>query len=101
MGDMAATPPVPGYEDLSVPALDERVRSLSAERVRELIAYEESHAGRMEVLELLEDRLHSIEGGDEAHEGAGPEGCGDAADDAAPARAVPRSPERPPGRGPS
>jgi hypothetical protein len=94
------TPPLPGYEDLSARALDERVRSLSAERVRELIAYEESHSRRMEVLELLEDRLHSIGGGDEAHEGAGPVGRGDAVD-AAHADAVPRSPERPPGRGPS
>ncbi len=98
---MAATPPIPDYEDLPVRALDERVRSLPAERVRELIAYEESHSARMEVLELLEDRLHSVEGRDEAHRGAGPEGRHDVADDAADARAVPRSPERPPGRGPS
>lgn len=98
---MAATPPIPDYEDLSVQDLDERVRSLPAERVRELIAYEESHSGRLEVLELLEDRLHSIEGEDETHEGAGPEGREDTGDDAARAEAVPRSPERPPGRDPS
>ncbi|MEV6821267.1 hypothetical protein AB0M72_21185 [Nocardiopsis dassonvillei] len=96
-----ATPPVPDYEDLSLRDLDERVRSLSAERVRELIAYEESHSGRMRVLELLKDRLQSAEGDDEAHRGTGPEGGEDAADDAADARAVPESPERPPGRDPS
>ncbi|WDZ90423.1 hypothetical protein [Nocardiopsis sp. HUAS JQ3] len=96
-----ATPPVPDYEDLSLRDLDERVRSLPAERVRELIAYEESHSGRMRVLELLKDRLHSAEGGDEAHREPGPEGREDAAADAADARAVPESPERPPGRDPS
>jgi hypothetical protein len=95
-----ATPPVPGYEDLSLRDLDERVRSLPAERVRELIAYEESRSGRMRVLELLKDRLRSAEGGDEAHRDTGPEGRGDTAD-AADARAVPGSPERPPGRDPS
>ncbi len=51
------TPPLPDYEDLSYRDLEERVRSLSSERLRELIAYEQSHADRMEVLELLQDRL--------------------------------------------
>ncbi|WP_047868433.1 hypothetical protein [Nocardiopsis sp. RV163] len=92
-----ATPPVPDYENLSFRDLDERVRSLPAERVRELIAYEENHSCRMRVLELLNDRLHSAVGGDGAHREPGPEGGGDVAD----ARAVPESPERPPGRGPS
>lgn len=57
-----STPPIPNYEDLSVQALRDRVRSLSAEQVRELIAYEESRSGRMEVLELLKDRLSRLEG---------------------------------------
>ncbi|WP_040684964.1 hypothetical protein [Nocardiopsis halotolerans] len=95
----AATPSVPDYDDLSIGALDERVRSLSAECVRELIAYEESHADRMDVLELLKDRLQGMEGEEEEHEGAGPEGGADPGADAAHVDAVPRSAERPPDRG--
>ena len=55
------TPPLPDYEDLSYRDLEERVRSLPSERLRELIAYEQSHADRMEVLELLQDRLTELQ----------------------------------------
>ncbi|OOC57320.1 MULTISPECIES: hypothetical protein [Nocardiopsis] len=92
---MAATPPVPGYDDLSVEELRERLLSLSAEQVRELIGYEESHANRMDALELLEDRLNGLTAGDEIPEGAGPEGGPDPEDEAH-AEAVPQSAERPP-----
>lgn len=54
------TPPLPDYEDLSYRDLEERVRSLPSERLRELIAYEQSHADRMEVLELLQGRLTEL-----------------------------------------
>ncbi|MFD6950696.1 hypothetical protein A6A08_14290 [Nocardiopsis sp. TSRI0078] len=78
----AATPPLPDYDDLSVGQLRERVRSLPAEQVRALIGYEESHADRMEVLELLKDRLDGLTEGDEIPGGPGPEDGPDPEDDA-------------------
>ncbi|MDE3720457.1 hypothetical protein PWG71_03590 [Nocardiopsis sp. N85] len=58
-------PPLEGYEGLSLGELERRVRSLDAERVRELIGYERSHEDRADVMELLEDRLAEYEGGRE------------------------------------
>ncbi|WP_150240767.1 hypothetical protein [Nocardiopsis quinghaiensis] len=91
----AATPPVPDYDDLPVGELRERVRSLSEEQVRELIGYEQSHADRMEVLELLQDRLDGLTEGDGASEGAGPEGAPNPGDEAG-ADTGPGSAECPP-----
>ncbi|WP_159944553.1 MULTISPECIES: hypothetical protein [unclassified Nocardiopsis] len=93
-------PPLPDYEELSLQDLSERVRSLPAERVRELIAYEESHAERMEVLEVLEDRLTKLEGRNGFLGGSGPEGEADPDGQEPDADAVPHSAERPPDRGP-
>src|SRR5699024_6096001 len=56
-------PPIADYEGLPISTLQHRVRSLDAEQMRTLIAYEESHADRTGVLEILKNRLQQLEEG--------------------------------------
>lgn len=63
-------PPIEGYEGMPIGTLQHRVRSLDAEQVRELIGYEEGHAHRPAVLELLNHRLHALEEGAEPSPGS-------------------------------
>src|SRR5699024_12337765 len=62
-------PPIADYEGLPISTLQHRVRSLDAEQMRTLIAYEESHADRTGVLEILENRPQQVEEGAQASEG--------------------------------
>ncbi len=62
-------PPIADYEGLPISTLQHRVRSLDAEQMRTLIAYEESHADRTGVLEILENRLQQLEEGARPSEG--------------------------------
>lgn len=64
------TPPIEGYEGLPVATLQHRVRSLDAEQMRRLIAYEKSHADRTAVLEILQNRLRALEEGAEPSGGS-------------------------------
>mgnify|MGYP001331194716 CR=1 FL=1 len=107
-----STPPIEGYEGLPVATLQHRIRSLDTEQMRRLIGYEEGHANRTGVLELLRNRLHSLEEGAEPSEGSqdfqperpGPPTGGSpvSADTAAPAsspppQGVPNQPAKPKG----
>ena len=56
--------PVPNYDELSVPSLRARMRSLSPAELRELVAYESTHAARTAVLAMFERRLAKIDGGE-------------------------------------
>lgn len=62
-------PPIADYEGLPIGTLQHRIRSLDEEQMRELIAYEESHADRTGVLELLTNRFRQLEEGAEPSEG--------------------------------
>lgn len=62
-------PPIADYEGLPIGTLQHRVRSLDEEQMRTLIAYEESHADRTGVLEVLKNRLWQLENGAEPSEG--------------------------------
>src|SRR5699024_560935 len=62
-------PPIADYEGLPISTLQHRVRSLDAEQMRTLIAYEESHADRTGVLEILKNRLQQLEEGAQPSEG--------------------------------
>lgn len=62
-------PPIADYEGLPIGTLQHRIRSLDEEQMRELIAYEESHADRTGVLEFLKNRLRQLEEGAEPSEG--------------------------------
>ncbi|MEY9211345.1 hypothetical protein NI17_010825 [Thermobifida halotolerans] len=54
---------LPDYENLPLGTLQHRIRSLSEEQLRELVAYEEAHAQRTPVLELLNQRIRSLQEG--------------------------------------
>jgi hypothetical protein len=59
------TPPIPDYEGLPLATLQHRVRSLDHGQMSQLIAYEEHHANRTGVLEILHGRLRQLEEGAE------------------------------------
>ena len=95
--------PLPDYDHLPLPSLLQRVRTLDADGVRELLAYERAHGDRLPVIEALGQRL------DELHGGAEPSGgspSGDAPEKAGPP-AAPRDtsmatdapPNNPPSQG--
>jgi hypothetical protein len=56
----AAEPPLPGYDDLSLPSLRARLRTLDAPAIMAMLAYERAHARRVDVLTMLERRLAKI-----------------------------------------
>jgi hypothetical protein len=63
------TLPLPDYDHLPIGGLESRVRSLTAEEVEELLAYERTHADRLPVTELLTARLEQLQGGAEPTSG--------------------------------
>ena len=52
--------PVPSYDELSLPSLRARLRSLDADQLRVLVQYERSHAGRADVVAMFERRLAKL-----------------------------------------
>ena len=56
----AAGPPLPGYDDLSLPSLRARLRTLDAPAIEAMLAYEKAHARRDDVTTMLERRLAKI-----------------------------------------
>jgi hypothetical protein len=63
-GPAAGDLPVPNYDELTVPSLRARMRSLSPAQLRVLIDYESTHADRAAVLAMFERRLAKVEGGE-------------------------------------
>lgn len=59
----ADAPPLPGYDDLTLPSLRARLRGFDAETLRALLAYERAHAHRDDVITLFERRLAKITAG--------------------------------------
>ena len=53
-------PPLPGYDDLSLPSLRARLRTLDAAGITAMLDYEKAHARRSEVISMLERRLAKI-----------------------------------------
>ncbi|MFC4003149.1 hypothetical protein ACFS2C_15220 [Prauserella oleivorans] len=60
MTDHRGDLPLAGYDRLPVLAVRERIRSLPAEDVRRLLAYEENHADRLAVVTALQARLDQL-----------------------------------------
>ena len=56
----ATEPPLPGYDDLSLPSLRARLRTLDAPAIKAMLAYEKDHARRDDVTAMLERRLAKI-----------------------------------------
>ena len=62
-GPAGDAPPLPGYDDLSLPSLRARLRGLDAAALRALLAYEKAHANRDDVITMFERRLTKIDAG--------------------------------------
>ncbi|PRX45956.1 hypothetical protein B0I33_108103 [Prauserella shujinwangii] len=61
--------PLADYDHLPVPALRDRIRSLTADEVRQVLDYERAHADRAPVVTTLENRLEQLEQGAEPSPG--------------------------------
>ncbi|MFD3501911.1 hypothetical protein ACFWWT_08895 [Streptomyces sp. NPDC058676] len=61
--------PLPDYDQLPIGGLESRVRSLTAQDVEELLAYERTHADRVPVTAVLTARLEQLEAGAEPTSG--------------------------------
>jgi hypothetical protein len=59
-----AGPPLPNFDQLSIASLRARLRNLDVTQVRALVEYEKGHAGRADVLGMLERRIAKLEAGD-------------------------------------
>lgn len=59
-----STAPLPNYDELSVASLRARLRNLDVTQVRQLVEYEKAHAGRADVVAMLERRIAKLEAGD-------------------------------------
>ncbi len=60
---VAAEPPLPGWDDLSLASLRARLRGFDAPTIRAMLAYEQAHARREPVITMLERRLAKITAG--------------------------------------
>ena len=59
-GYLAADAPVPGYDTFTLPQLRGRLRSLSADQLEALAAYERGTRQRAPFLTMLENRLTTV-----------------------------------------
>ncbi len=55
-----AAPPLPGYDDLSLPSLRARLRTLDATTIQAMLDYEKAQTRRDDVISMLERRLAKI-----------------------------------------
>jgi hypothetical protein len=63
-GPAEPAPPLPNYDELSIASLRARLRNLDVTQVRGLVEYEKGHAGRADILTMLERRIAKLEAGD-------------------------------------
>jgi hypothetical protein len=54
---------LPDYDHLPLGSLESRIRGLDGEGVRGLVDYEESHANRLPILQVLRARLDQLDAG--------------------------------------
>ncbi|HYH35234.1 MAG TPA: hypothetical protein VD814_08815 [Nocardioides sp.] len=55
--------PLPDYDHLPVGSLQGRIRSLDADQLGQLLAYEEAHGHRLPVVQVLRTRLEAVRDG--------------------------------------
>ncbi|MFN8074319.1 MAG: hypothetical protein U0Q15_02725 [Kineosporiaceae bacterium] len=63
--------PLEDYDHLNVGTLAGRIRSLDADQLAKVLAFEESHGRRMPVLQVLRRRLAEVKGGAPLSKGSG------------------------------
>ncbi|GIG30441.1 hypothetical protein [Cellulomonas marina] len=61
--------PIPDYDHLPVGSLGHRIRSLEADELAVLVAYEQEHGARVPVLAVLDARLQELADGAEPSAG--------------------------------
>jgi hypothetical protein len=66
--------PLPDYDHLPIGGLTSRIRTLDAAGLQTLLDYEKAHGNRLQVVEVMRNRLRSLQ------EGAQPSGGDPAAD---------------------
>jgi hypothetical protein len=54
-------PPLPNFDELSVPSLRARLRNLDIAQVRQMLEYEQTHVARPEVITMFERRIAKLE----------------------------------------
>jgi hypothetical protein len=57
--------PLPDYVHLPAGTLPSRISGLTEADVAQLITYEKAHGNRLPILQILEKRLHDLQGGAE------------------------------------
>lgn len=62
--------PLPDYDHLPLGSLESRIRSLDADAVGTLLAYERAHADRLPAVQVLERRLAGLRAGAETSGGS-------------------------------
>jgi hypothetical protein len=55
--------PLPDYDHLPTGSLESRIRSLDADQVAQVLAYEEAHGNRLPAVQVLRARLDQLRGG--------------------------------------
>jgi hypothetical protein len=55
--------PLPDYDHLPIGGLASRIRTLDAEGVQTLLDYETSHGNRLQVVQIMRNRLTSLKSG--------------------------------------
>lgn len=64
--------PLPDYDSLPLGSIESRMRTLDAEGVERVLAYERDHADRVQVVMLLEHRLEALRSGGAKPSGGDP-----------------------------
>ena len=64
--------PLPDYDHLPVGSLESRIRSLDADGVAAVLAYEKAHGDRLPVVTVLEHRLEALRSGQAEPSGGDP-----------------------------
>ena len=65
--------PLPDYDHLLAGSIGSRIRTLDAEGVEQVLAYEREHADRVQVVQVLEHRLAALRTGDAEPSGGRPD----------------------------
>jgi hypothetical protein len=58
-----ASLPLRDYDHLPLPSLAQRIRSLTADEIGQLLDYEREHANRLPAVQAMETRLSELESG--------------------------------------
>jgi hypothetical protein len=62
--------PLPDYDHLPVGSLEARIKTLDADGLAQVLAYEKAHGNRLAVVRLLEQRADALAGGAAPTEGS-------------------------------